>query len=283
MSLLLVLAAGLVVGFSLRRWQPPNFATVFRAQQLVVLLPLAMLSGWALRWQPRELSVLGVVLLAELASVATAIWWACRGGEASLAVAAASNTTFWSVPVAATLVAPAQVVMLAVYDTIVAVRGAVQLRFLRSRSPVRHSRRSLFADFAKPLGLAVGLTLAAVGPAPGWAPVTVTHLGQLSGVLGIGILVLAAPAAVPGRAALRRAAPAVVLRFGFVATALGLMALASIAIPAVTWVIATAPAPFNTVALSRLYGFPTEVATACLLLTVAVSAALLPVLMFTVR
>lgn len=278
MSLAVVFVLGLAVGFALRRWTPPSFATVFRGQQLVVLLPLAMLSGWALRWQAQEILVLAAVLAAELLAVATAIWWARRGGEPALAVAAASNTTFWSVPVAAALVAPAQVVLLAVYDTVVAVRAAVQIRFLRRRSELRHSRRSAVADFAKPLGLALGLGLGVLGPAPGWAPTAVTRLGQVSGVLGIGILVLALPAAVPGRAAMRRAAPALVLRFGFVSVALGLLLLSSIPVPPVTWVIATAPAPFNTVALARLYGYSAETATACVLLTVAVSAAALPVL-----
>ena len=273
-----MLALGVAVGLVLRRWTPPSFAAVFRGQQLVILLPLALLSGWALRWKPNEILVLAAVLAAELLAVGTAIMWARRGGEPMLAVAAASNTTFWSVPVAATLVAPAQVVLLAVYDTVVAVRGAVQIRFLRRRSAIRHSRRSVVADFAKPLGLALGLSLGLLSPAPTWAPVAVTRLGQVSGVLGIGILVLALPATLPGRAALRRAAPAIALRFGFTSAALGLLLLTSVPVPPVTWVIATAPAPFNTVALARLYGYSTETAAACVLITVAVSAVMLPVL-----
>lgn len=283
MSLVVVLVLGLALGLVLRRWTPPSFAAVFRSQQLVILLPLALFSGWALRWQPRELLVLAAVLAAELLAVATAIGLARRGREPTLAVAAASNTTFWSVPVAATLVAPAQVVLLAVYDTVVAIRGAVQIRFLRRGSALRHSRRSAVADFAKPLGLAVGLGIGLLSPAPSWAPVTVTRLGQVSGVLGIGILVLALPGAVPGRAALRRVAPAIALRFGFVSAALGLLLLSPVVVPPVTWVIATAPAPFNTVALARLYGYSTEAAAACVLLTVTVSAALLPILVLLVH
>ncbi len=284
MRLLYVVAVGVAAGIAMRRWAPPRFSTIFRAQQLTVLLPLAVLSGWAFHWHARQVVVLAAVLTAELLAALTAIGWARRrGAEPILAVAAGSNTTFWSVPVAASLVPPAQVVLLAVYDTLVAVRGAVQTRFLRRRSPVRHSRRSATADFAKPLGLSLGLALALTDPAPQWAPSAVAILGELSGVLGIAILVLALPSRWPDHHSLRRAAPAVVLRYGFVTLALAALTLTGTAVPAVTWVVATAPAPFSTVAYSRLYGFSTSVATACVLLTVTISTAGLPALFLLTR
>ncbi len=284
MTLLAVVAAGVAVGLALRRWSPPRFATIFRAQQLAVLLPLAILSGWAFRWRVHQLLVLAAILAAELLAALTGIALTRRrGSEPILTVAAGSNTTFWSVPVAATLVPPAQVVLLAVYDTLVAVRGAVQTRFLRAHSAVRQSRRSATADFAKPLGLSVGLVLALADPSPRWAPSVVTDLGQLSGVLGIAILVLALPSSWPDRRSVRRAAPAVALRYGFVTTALAVLTLSGVAVPAVTWVVATAPAPFSTVAFSRLYGYSTSVAAACILLTVVASATMLPLLFLATR
>jgi hypothetical protein len=119
------------------------------------------------------------------------------------------------------------------------------------------------------LGLAVGALVAA----PPWAEPLLVPLAVVAGAVGAAFFGLSLHLARPDGPVLRAAAVVVPVRTAMLPLPLAVAWAAGLDVPAAAWLLATGLAPFNTVVLARLYGYPTPFATAVVALSVIPTAA----------
>ena len=278
MPIALPLLGGFAVGLALRALLQRHFARAFRLHFAVGMGTLAVLAGWGFQADVGAVAALGLLLVAQLTSLAIGarLFRHDREGPV-MAFGVLGNPTFWALPiVAATLGADAAVV-LAAYDMLTMPRIALAVRLLRGRAPVAPSRRTALTDYAPMVGVVIGLLLARVVPAPDFVPDLVADLGLFLSIVGAVLVGVAWPRGRwTGRAELRGAAKTLALHLSFVPAVLGGAALAGLAIPAALWVLVLGPFPISTLSFARVYGYSDRQAATGLAVSVIVALALLP-------
>ncbi len=270
------LALAFAAGVGARGIGTSTFGLLFRAQLVVLSSTIALLTGWSVSLSGQALGAVGVLVLAEVAAIGVGAALLRRRVLSPPVVAScASNSGFWSIPVAAALFGPAGAAFAAFYDVVAVPRPLLVMHTLRRHASVAPSRRSAVTDYLPQLSLVVGLLLRLYLPEPAmvsWLPA----LGLAVGVVGFLLLGMAMPVELPRLSHFRAALPVVPLRFGVASAACALSKAAGLELPAAAWVLALAPSPFAVVSLSRLYGYGREEAAAIPLLTVPVAVALVP-------
>lgn len=255
-----------------------HFRLLYRSQAAILGAPLALLSGWSFVWQPTSIGVLSALLIAELAALSFALTLVRRNHLSPVTgVAVTSNSGFWSTPIAGALFGPVGTAFAVVYDIVGAIRPFVIVRTLRGNAPERPSRRSALVDYLPAVALVIGLGLQLVAVAPDQLARLIPWLALIIGAIGFFALGAAMPATFPGGNDFKAALPVLPLRYLLPFLTLLLLLATGIEVPDGAWVIALAPNAFLVVAMARLYGYGRERAAAIPLLTVPLSAALLPV------
>ncbi len=276
----LALALAFAAGVGARATGSSTFALLFRGQLVVLSSALALLAGWSVSLSGRALGGVAVLVLAEVAAVTAGAALLRRGLLSPPVVASsASNSGFWSIPVAAALFGPPGAAFAVFYDVVTVPRALLVVHTLRGHASVAPSRRSAVTDYLPQVSLVVGLILRQYLPQPGIVS-SLPALGLVVGTVGFLLLGMAMPLQLPRLSHFRAALPVVPLRFGVASAACLLAKAAGLELPAAAWVLALAPSPFIVVSLSRLYGYGREDAAAIPLLTVPVAVALLPVVIW---
>ena len=129
MPIALPLLGGFAVGLALRALLQRHFARAFRLHFAVGMGTLAVLAGWGFQASVGAVAALGLLLVAQLTSLAIGarLFRHDREGPV-MAFGVLGNPTFWALPiVAATLGADAAVV-LAAYDMLTMPRIALGVR-----------------------------------------------------------------------------------------------------------------------------------------------------------
>lgn len=187
--ILIAYAAGAVMGLLATRIEglARVWPAIVRAQVLAGAVALSVVAVWripgidSLLWS----AAIGLCCVA-IFIVALAL---CKGegrsARASLeAWAAAPNTTFWVIPVAAAVGGPAAATTAVIVDRVATPVYALWTSFMRRGAPIQQRRRSSLIDQAPTFALVVGVLLRVNGPAPDWtATVTLiaTPLLAMSG------------------------------------------------------------------------------------------------------
>ena len=180
---------GAFLGLGTRRWLQAHISLLFRLQLGVGIGLLSVLAGWSFDVSVRNVSAIGVLLVAQLTSFAVATRLFRRRTDGPLlAFWMFGNPTFWTAPVAtATLGAEAAVFIIA-YDMLTQARIAVRVRFLRADAPKAQSARTALADYAPTIGAMSGLAVGLVLPAPDVVDPLVAGLGIVMAVVGFLLL-----------------------------------------------------------------------------------------------
>lgn len=265
------------MGVSFRKRIGHRFRLMYRGQALVVGAPLAFLSGWSFVWRPTSVGVLFGLLSAELASIFAALWFVRRERLSPVtAVATTSNSGFWSTPIAGALFGAPGAAFAVVYDIVGAIRPFIIVRTLRRRAAATPSRRSGLVDYLPAAALFAGLVMQLIRSLPDELTKVIPWLALVLGGVGFFALGAAMPDRFPARADFAVAAPVLPFRYVLPFATLLVLSLAGIEVPDGSWVVALAPNAFLAIAMARLYGYDRERAAAVPLLTVPISAALLP-------
>ncbi len=271
---LVLLTIGALTGVALRgRVHDAAFRGLYRGFTASVTLVRGFLAGWVFTASANALVALGVAAVAEIAcSRLLARVAGPRTGPVA-GFAAHSNTTYWSLPAAALTAGAAGVALVTVYDMLAAPRVGPALRRLQRSAPVAGPRLGHAVDLTPVFVGALGLGAGAVVAAPPWAEPLLVPLAVVAGAVGAAFFGLSLHLAWPARPVVRAAAVVVAVRTAVLPVPLALASAAGLEVPATTWLLVTGLAPFNTVVLSRLYGYPTPFATAVVALSVIPTAA----------
>ncbi len=279
-----LLATAFLVGFLLRDRLETGYRTIFRAQAVIVGIPLSFVAGWTFETRASSLVTLLALLATELAVITAAVRLAARDHLSPVhAVSATSNSGFWSIPIAGTLFGPAGAAFAIVYDIVGFIRPLLILRTLRRSAPEPPSRASALADYAPDAALAIGFILGALAEPPELARDVLSLFAVGLGLIGFALLGAAMPDRVPDKSNFVAALPVVPLRFVAPLTTCLVLRAIGVEVPAGAWVIALAPPAFRIVSLARLYGYERASATAIPLISVPIAAALVPLAAFLAR
>ncbi len=272
-----VLALAFAIGVRGRERIGDRFRLIYRGQAAILGAPLALLSGWTFVWRPASVGVLAALLTAELMALGLALKLIQRGRLSPVTgVAATSNSGFWSTPIAGALFGPAGTAFAVVYDIVGAVRPFIIVRTLRARAPEPPSRRSALVDYLPAVALVLGLGLQLTGRAPDRLEDLIPWLALVLGGIGFLALGAAMPARFPARSDFKEALPVLPLRFVLPFSTLVVLLLTGVDVPDGAWVVSLAPNAFLAIAMARLYGYGRERTAAIPLLTLPISAGLLP-------
>lgn len=272
-----LLALAFLSGVLFRERIGDSFRFLYRGQAAMLGAPLALLAGWSFVSRPTSVGVIAVLLLAELGAVSVGLWLLQRGRISPVtAVAATSNSGFWSTPIAGALFGAPGTAFAVVYDIVGAIRPFIIVRTLRKRAPETPSRRTALIDYLPAVALFVGLGLQFIRPVPPPAEAALPWLALLLGGLGFFALGAAMPDRFPKRSDFAAGAPVIPLRFVLPFGAMLLLRGAGVDVPGGAWVIALAPNAFMVIAMARLYGYDRRKAAAITLLAVPIAAALVP-------
>jgi predicted permease len=272
------LAGGFAVGFALRAWLQRYFAVAFRTQFALGVGSLAVLAGWAYQGSVGDVLALGLLLVAQIASLLLGTWlFRSRREGPVLAFGMFGNPTMWSLPIAAAAFGARAAVVLAAYDMLTQPRIALGVRLLRRRAPIPQRPKTALTDYAPMAGALAGVVLGRFVAPPPSLPDVVTVAGTLLAASSAALLGVAWP---DGRW-LRRlelglSAKALALHLTFVPGVLLAASLGGLSIPPALWVLVLGPFPMSTLSFARLYGFSARQAASGLALSTLVAVALLP-------
>lgn len=273
----LPLFGAFVLGLGTRRWLQRHFAVLFRAQFAVGIGLLAVLAGWSFEVTPRNVGAVGVLLLAQVSSVAVAErLFRHRSDGPLLAFGMYGNPTFWSLPVAAVTLGAEAAVFIVAYDMLTQPRIALGVRLMRGRAPIEQSSRSALADYAPTAGAVGGLLFGLLVAAPPAAATAVTVLGVVMALVGALLLGVAWPREWVNACSTRVSLRGLALHLTFVPAVLAVATLLGLTLPGAAWILALGPLPVSIVAFARLYGYSTRVAATGLAISFASALALLP-------
>ena len=278
MPIALPLLGGFAVGLAFRAPLQRHFARAFRTHFALGMGTLAVLAGWGFHADVGAIAALGLLLVAQLTSLAIGarLFRGDREGPV-MAFGVFGNPTFWSLPIVAATLGAEAAVVLAAYDMLTMPRIALGVRLMRGRAPVPQSRRTAVTDYAPMVGAVIGLLLARIVPAPDVVPDLVAGLGLFLSITGAVLVGVAWPhGRWTGWPELRGTAKTLALHLSFVPAVLAVAALAGLAIPAGIWVLVLGPFPISTLSFARVYGYSDRQAATGLAVSVIVALALLP-------
>jgi hypothetical protein len=179
--------AGAAVGFGVTRSGTPGWwRHLVRAQMLAVGTTLAVVAGWKLRVDTSLAQAAGVAACVYVLFAVAALTRARRSvGESLLeAWAAAPNTGFWIIPIATVLGGPTATVLAVTADQLATPLIAFSVNRLRRDAPTPQQTSTAFTDYAPMAGLAAGVALGRLVPAPSWTAVVLMVLGPVLAVTG---------------------------------------------------------------------------------------------------
>jgi predicted permease len=265
----LVLPAVAVVAWRFRHGVSARFPLLARSQLAVSAL-LALLAGWAL---PRVGIALVAVFAALVVAEVVAFALAARRLPPEQVPSVFSNTGFWAYPVVTALVGPHALPLAVVYDILSSWRAGPIAWVLRRTAPTPQTRRTALVDYLPTAAFGAGLVLKLVAAPPDvpWQQPTAAALG----LYGFALLGLSLPDRLPSRRQLLAGSRILLYRMGLPVAALGLLVVAGVDVPAVGWVLATAPSLFSPLTFARMYGYDPRSAAVGVVVTVPTAVVLL--------
>jgi hypothetical protein len=273
----LPLFGAFIMGLGVRRWLLRHVALLFRLQLAGGIGLLSVLAGWSFDVSVRNVSAIGVLLVAQLTSVAVAARLFRRRTDGPLiAFWMFGNPTFWTAPVAAAALGAEAAVFVIAYDMLTQPRIALGVRYLRQRAPKTQSRGTALADYAPTYGATAGLLIGLVLPAPDVVSTLVAGLGIVMAGVAALLLGVAWPRRWIGRPQVAVTLQGLALHLTLVSAVLAAATLAGLDLPGAVWVLALGPLPLSVVSFARLYGYSARTAATGLALSVAAAVALLP-------
>jgi hypothetical protein len=255
-ALLLLLPVGAIIGLAARGHVTDRlFRLVYRRVLVVLTVVRGCLAGWVFQGTLHMVGVIAVVAGSEvLCARVLAVRGPC-GHRPVAGFAGHSNTTYWSLPIAAVLFGPAGVGFVTVYEMLAAPRLAPAIRRLQRYAPAATTVGQRSTDLSPAVATLLGLGARAVLAPSAWAAAALLPLAVAAGVLGGVTFGLSVPSGQPIRGHLTTAAPVVAARALLLPAPLLAYALLGLSVPAMAWAVVTGLAPFNTVILARLYGY----------------------------
>jgi hypothetical protein len=267
-----------LAGLGTRRWLQQHITLLFRLQLAGGIGLLSVLAGWSFDINVRNVAAIGVLLVAQLASVGIAARvFRKRTDGALFSFWMFGNPTFWTAPVAAAALGAEAAVFVIAYDMLTQARIAIGVRHMRSNAPRTQSARTALADYAPTICAMSGLALGIVLPAPDVVDSIVAGLGITMAIVGFLLLGVSWPrhrwTGAPQAAMTVRA---LVLHYTIVPAILGVAALAGVDLPGAVWLLAFGPVPTSVVSFSQVYGFSPRTAATGLAMSIACALAFLP-------
>ncbi|HEY6891705.1 MAG TPA: hypothetical protein VI300_28140 [Solirubrobacter sp.] len=274
----LPLFGAFLAGLGTRRWLQQHVTILFRLQLAGGIGLLSVLAGWSFNVSVRNVAAIGVLLVAQLTSVAVAArLFRKRTDGALFSFWMFGNPTFWTAPVAAAALGAEAAVFVIAYDMLTQARIAIGVRAMRSHAPKSQSAKTALADYAPTIAAMSGLLLGLVFPAPDFVDSVVAVLGIVMAFFGFMLLGVSWPrnrwTGVPQVAMTVRA---LALHFTLVPALLGLATLAGVDLPGAVWLLAFGPVPTSVVSFSQVYGYSPRTAATGLAISIGCAIALLP-------
>jgi hypothetical protein len=274
----LPLFGAFLAGLGTRRWLQQHITILFRLQLAGGIGLLSVLAGWSFDLSVRNIAAIGVLLAAQLISVATAgRLFRKRTDGALFSFWMFGNPTFWTAPVAAATLGADAAVFVIAYDMLTQARIAIGVRYMRANAPKTQSAKTALADYAPTIAATSGLLIGLVLPAPDFVDSVVAALGIVMAFFGFMLLGVSWPrnrwTGVPQVAMTVRA---LALHFTLVPALLGLATLAGVDLPGAVWLLAFGPVPTSVVSFSQVYGYSPRTAATGLAISIGCAIALLP-------
>jgi hypothetical protein len=267
-----------LAGLGTRRWLQQHVTLLFRLQLAGGIGLLSVLAGWSFDISVRNVAAIGVLLVAQLASVGIAARvFRTRTDGALFSFWMFGNPTFWTAPVAAAALGAEAAVFVIAYDMLTQARIAVGVRHMRANAPKSQSARTALADYAPTICAMSGLALGIVLPAPDFVDSVVAGLGIAMALAGFLLLGVSWPRnRWTGAPQVAMTLRALALHYTIVPAILGLAVLAGVDLPGAVWLLAFGPVPTSVVSFSQVYGFSPRTAATGLAMSIACAIAFLP-------
>ena len=274
----LPLFGAFLAGLGTRRWLQQHITLLFRLQLAGGIGLLSVLAGWSFDVSVRNVAAIGVLLVAQLTSVAVASrLFATRTDGALFSFWMFGNPTFWTAPVAAAALGAEAAVFVIAYDMLTQARIAVGVRYMRANAPKAQSARTALADYAPTIAAMSGLALGVVLPAPHFVDSVVAGLGIGMALAGFLLLGVSWPRnRWTGAPQVAMTARALALHYTLVPAILGIATLAGVDLPGAVWLLAFGPVPTSVVSFSQVYGYSPRTAATGLAVSIAAAIVLLP-------
>jgi len=267
-----------LAGLGTRRWLQQHITLLFRLQLAGGIGLLSVLAGWSFDISVRNVAAIGVLLVAQLASVGIAARvFRTRTDGALFSFWMFGNPTFWTAPVAAAALGAEAAVFVIAYDMLTQARIAVGVRYMRANAPKAQSARTALADYAPTIAAMSGLALGVVLPAPHFVDSVVAGLGIGMALAGFLLLGVSWPRnRWTGAPQVAMTARALALHYTLVPAILGIATLAGVDLPGAVWLLAFGPVPTSVVSFSQVYGYSPRTAATGLAVSIAAAIVLLP-------
>jgi hypothetical protein len=274
----LPLFGAFLAGLGTRRWLQQHITILFRLQLAGGIGLLSVLAGWSFDLSVRNIAAIGVLLAAQLISVATAgRLFRKRTDGALFSFWMFGNPTFWTAPVAAATLGADAAVFVIAYDMLTQARIAIGVRSMRANAPKTQSAKTALADYAPTIAATSGLLIGLVLPAPDFVDTVVAALGIVMAFFGFMLLGVSWPRnRWTGAPQVAMTVRALALHFTIVPALLGLATLAGVDLPGAVWLLAFGPVPTSVVSFSQVYGYSPRTAATGLAISIGCAIALLP-------
>ena len=278
MTAAIPLFGAFLAGLGTRRWLQQHITLLFRLQLAAGIGLLSVLAGWSFDISVRNVAAIGVLLVAQLTSVALAARvFRKRTDGALFSFWMFGNPTFWTAPVAAAALGAEAAVFVIAYDMLTQARIAVGVRYMRANAPKAQSARTALADYAPTIAAMSGLALGVVLPAPHFVDSVVAGLGIVMALAGFLLLGVSWPRnRWTGAPQVAMTARALALHYTLVPAILGIATLAGVDLPGAVWLLAFGPVPTSVVSFSQVYGYSPRTAATGLAVSIAAAIVLLP-------
>jgi hypothetical protein len=271
--ILLLLPLGAIIGLAVRGHVTDRiFRLVYRRVLVALTLVRGCLAGWVFQGTLHMVGVIAVVAGSEVLCAHVLAAHGPSGHRPLAGFAGHSNTTYWSLPVAAVLFGSAGVAFVTVYEMLAAPRLAPALRRVQRHAPVDTTAAQRSTDLSPVVAALLGLGGRAVMAPSSWAAGVLLPLAVVGGVLGGVTFGLSIPNGGLIHDHIVRASAVVAARTLLLPAPLLVLALLGLYVPAVAWVVVTGLAPFSTVILARLYGYDAAFGITVIGLSVLASA-----------
>lgn len=278
MAAAIPLFGAFLAGLGARRWLQKHISILFRLQLAGGIGVLSVLAGWSFDVSVRNVTAIGVLLVAQLTAVAVAARIFRRRTDGALfSFWMFGNPTFWTAPVATAALGAGAAVFVIAYDMLTQARIAAGVRYMRANAPKSQSARTALADYAPTIGAMTGLAVGLVLPAPDFVDSVVAGLGIAMALVGFLLLGVSWPRnRWTGAPQVAMTVRALALHLTLVPALLGLATLAGVDLPGAVWILAFGPVPTSVVSFAQVYGYSPRTAATGLALSIALAIALLP-------